>query len=432
MRLFKNKNLRRIAFGLAFTGAVLGTGLAVGIRSGLAQEWLTKPINFVVPTKTSGSLDHPAREMSPFLREELDQPVKLEPPKARPLILVQRRPGKRERRGRRERGSEGDGERRGSGVPFIDTHTHFLGHSGRGDDYDGSADATIDNMDRNNIRLGIVMPPPFAPGKRGMHDHAELLSAARRYKGRFAVLGGGGSLNLMINEAVAKGSIDDEMKAEFAARAEKILADGAIGFGEMTALHFSLRKGHGFQMAPPDHPLFLLLAEIAQRHKVPIDLHMEAVVADRDIPEHLKGAPNPDRLPANIGAFERLLDHAPGATIVWVHLGWDNTGERTVALVRRLLKAHPNLFMSFKVAGGAPPVNQAFTRDAGFGDEWRDLVLDFPDRFLIGSDIQTRPTSSRTKTRGTTNGVSRLLRELPHDVIRRVAIGNAKRVFRLD
>ena len=112
MRLFKNKNLRRIAFGLAFTGAVLGTGLAVGIRSGLAQEWLTKPINFVVPTKTSGSLDHPAREMSPFLREELDQPVKLEPPKARPLILVQRRRGKRERRGRRERGSEGDGESR--------------------------------------------------------------------------------------------------------------------------------------------------------------------------------------------------------------------------------------------------------------------------------------------------------------------------------
>ena len=31
---------------------------------------------------------------------------------------------------------------------------------------------------------------------------------------------------------------------------------------------------------PPDHPLYLLLADIAAQHGVPIDLHMEAVPAD--------------------------------------------------------------------------------------------------------------------------------------------------------
>lgn len=436
MNLLKNKNLRRIAFGLTFSGAVMGTGSAASVRSGLVQDWQTKPINFVV--SKNPDLDLPVRESSPFFREELDQPVKFEPPIARPLILVQRRRnqreegGKIERRGKRERRGEGGSEKRGRGVPFIDSHMHFIGDTRSGDDYDGAGDVATDTMDRNNILRSIVMPPPFTPGKSGKHDHEELLEAARRHKGRFAVLGGGGSLNVMIQEAVAKGAVDDALKAEFTARAEKILADGAIGFGEMAALHLSLREGHPFQMAPPDHPLFLLLAEIAQRHKVPIDWHMEAVAADRDIPEHIKGAPNPDRLSANIGAFERLLDHAPGATIIWDHLGWDNTGERTVALARRLLKAHPNLVMNFKVAGGSLTVNRALPKGGGLGDEWRVLILEFPDRFLIGSDVKTRPPNSRSRTNESPRGVSRLLRELPPRVARQIAIENPKRVFHLD
>ncbi len=28
---------------------------------------------------------------------------------------------------------------------------------------------------------------------------------------------------------------------------------------------------------PPDHPLFLVLAEVAAKYGIPIDLHMEAV-----------------------------------------------------------------------------------------------------------------------------------------------------------
>ena len=53
---------------------------------------------------------------------------------------------------------------------------------------------------------------------------------------------------------------------------------GAAGFGEMAAEHFS--GGTPYQFAPPDHPLFLLLADIAARHDVPIDQHMNAVPRD--------------------------------------------------------------------------------------------------------------------------------------------------------
>ena len=50
-----------------------------------------------------------------------------------------------------------------------------------------------------------------------------------------------------------------------------------MGSGEMLALHLCMSKRHSCQIASPDDPLFLLLADIAARHKVPIDHHMEAV-----------------------------------------------------------------------------------------------------------------------------------------------------------
>lgn len=359
-----------------------------------------------------------------------------EPPKAWPLMLVQKQRDKGDRGEKREKRGQGQGPDLGRAVPFIDSHLHVLGHLRRGDDYGGAGGAAVGAMDRYQIVRGIIMPPPLVAGKQGRHDHEELLGVARQYPGRFAVLGGGGSLNVMLHQAVAqaasKGAVDDALKARFAARAEKILADGAIGFGEMAALHFSLRDGHPFMMAAPDHPLFLLLAEIAQRHRVPIDLHMEAVAADRAIPEQIRGAPNPERLPANIGALERLLGHAPGAVIIWDHLGWDNTGERTVALSRRLLQAHPNLVMNFKVARASQPANRVLRRGAGLGDDWLDLIVEFPDRFLVGSDIKPRPPGAGGGTRETADGVSRLLGLLPADAARRIAIDNPKRVFRLD
>ena len=99
-----------------------------------------------------------------------------------------------------------------------------------------------------------------------------------------------------------------------------------------------------FESTPPDHPLFLVLADIAADNDMPIDLHMEAVPQDMPTPPRfaLRG-PNPSNLKENISALERLLDHNPRPRIIWAHAGWDNTGERTVRLMRSLLAKHPNL-----------------------------------------------------------------------------------------
>ena len=190
------------------------------------------------------------------------------------------------------------------------------------------------------------------------------------------------------------------MEKKFKERAEAILAAGAVGFGEMAAEHFP--SSTPYEFAPPDHPLFLLLADIAAQHDVPICIHMEAVPQDMDLPAPLKSPPNPPRLHANIAAFERLLAHNPRAKIVWAHLGWDTTGYRTPELTRRLLEAHPNLFMEIKLDPLDTELKNSPLSNGASGTikpEWLKLFTDFQDRFVIGSDRITRRAQDRSAGR---------------------------------
>lgn len=306
--------------------------------------------------------------------------------------------------------------------PYIDVHTH-LDES----DPDGSMQAAVRAMPEENLAKIVFMPSPFTLADANRFDVERLLPAAKKYPGKIAVLGGGGTLNPMIIEAVRTGDKDARLRQEFQERAEAVLAAGAVGFGEMAAEHFP--SATPYEFAPPDHPLFLLLADIAAQHDVPICIHMDAVPQDMDLPAPLKSPPNPPRLHANIAAFERLLSHNPRAKIVWAHLGWDNTGYRTPELMRQLLEAHPNLFMELKL----DPVDTGKTSPLTNGasgtikPEWLKLFTDFQDRFIIGSD-QHYPQGSGPQR---WQAAVLLFNELPFAVRRKIGTENAIRIYRL-
>jgi len=197
------------------------------------------------------------------------------------------------------------------------------------------------------------------------------------------VLAGGETLNSMIQQSVRSGDAGAAIQTKFRESAEALLHMGAAGFGEMAAEHFA--GGTPYQFAPPDHPLFLLLADIAARHDVPIDMHMEAVPRAMALPPDLNSPPNPAQLHENISAFERLLAHNPRAKIIWAHLGSDGTGYRTPDLCRRLLQKHSNLYMEIKLDPKAPGKNFLMAGEK-IKPDWLMLFQDFPDRFIIGSD----------------------------------------------
>lgn len=283
-------------------------------------------------------------------------------------------------------------------------------------------------MDQVGVITALVMPPPSPVQNVALED--QFMAVARNHGRRFGFLGGGRSLNGMIQEALAAGEVSPELKDRFVTRATQIVAAGALGFGEMTALHLSFFPNHPYLEAPPDHPLFLLLADLAADLDMPIDLHMEAVVEDMATPpQFLRISPNNAPLLAeNISAFERLLDHNLGARILWAHVGWDNTGHMSPTLLRGLLESHSNLYLQLKGEAVRPwqTEHSPLAPNGDLRPEWRELVQTFPERFLLGSDAFYGAGSGVEERLW---GTGRLLVHLPADVASLVGWDNAARIY---
>ncbi|NWG38752.1 MAG: amidohydrolase family protein [Hydrogenophilaceae bacterium] len=330
---------------------------------------------------------------------------------------------------------------------YIDTHAHLVAGgpgSVRADyhkDFVSSASKALQVMDSAGIRMTLIMPTPQRHDNWNRYDYQEFLPAIRAYPHRFAFLGGGAILNSLILKAAETGTVSEEDRKLFIDNAKMILRDGAAGFGELAAEHFGLGKFgafHSYQSAPPDHELFLLLADIAAQHDVPIDLHMELVPEDMPLPERpgLKKPPNPDTLKSNLAAFERLLAHNRAARIVWVHAGWDVTGTRDIPAMRRLLARHPNLYMSIKLAAKVGlPRSKPLDENGQIKQSWIGLFRDFPDRFLIGTDTFYDGGNdwgiALTPAAGLVDLPLQLMRQLPEYLARKIGYENARRIYKL-
>src|ERR1700674_2948115 len=206
--------------------------------------------------------------------------------------------------------------------PCVDAHTHFDEH-----DADGTIRSVLAALGRENAAKIFLQMPPDTFDHPGRYDAEVILPAAKKYPDKLGVLGGGGTLNAMILQSVASGDSGPEAQKKFRDRAEELIREGVIGFGEMAAEHFDGLTPD--QYAPANHPLFLALADIAAKYDVPIDLHMEAVPKSMLLPADLKSPPNAPQLHGNIQALERLLFHNTHAKILWAHAGTDLTGFRT-------------------------------------------------------------------------------------------------------
>ena len=287
--------------------------------------------------------------------------------------------------------------------------------------------AALALMDRFGITFAILSPPPSPSGRESAYGLQELQAVVRQHPTRFAFSAGGESLNPTIQSTPAVGVTPDALR-RFQDEAKAIAQSGAAAFGELAAEHFSFHIGnHPYENAPPDHPLLLALADIAAQYDMPIELHMEAVPRDMPFPDaKIAGPPNPANLHENISAFERLLDHNRKARIVWVHAGWDLTGERTVQLMRALLQRHPNLYMSVKSDPAGTPATAPFKAGGGLKPGWIAMLQAFPDRFVVGSD-QFYDQAEVIRT----HRARAFVDALPANLARKITSENVKHIYRL-
>ena len=318
----------------------------------------------------------------------------------------------------------------------LDIHNHLFGSNKGKSDYLGAAAAAIKKMDKLGIGAIIVMPPPRSKSNPVRFDMDDLLPVIAKYPDRFMMMGGGGSLNLLLHETSPLKPLSASATNKFRQKAQDLLAKGAIGFGEIAIEHFSLSPTHPYESVPADHPLLLLLADIAAENNVPIDIHMEAVPEEMPLPARkvlTKSGQNPSVLHENMLAFERLLNHNPGANIIWSHLGWCNTGKRTPALSRELLARYPNLYMSFKLSRESVKETRPIGQDKNaIKPEWLQLIKDFPDRFLIGTDQFYVSPGGRQIGPQKTEATKMLVSLLPQQIRQAVTIDNPIKLFHLN
>lgn len=319
---------------------------------------------------------------------------------------------------------------------WIDVHFHLVADKGDLESFDEAARMALRVMDTEGMRTIVIMSPP-RPNEN--FDIESLAAVAKKYSPRMVMFGGGGTLNPMLQEAGRSPQVTEEVRRRFEETAQRIIASGARGFGEIAAHHVSLSPSHGYESVPADHPLLLLLADIAAQHDVPIDLHFDPVPEDIEKPAHLSSPKNPPVLKENLGSLERLLAHNRKTKIVWAHAGADPVGFFTPKLAREMLGRHTNLSFSIR-----PTLNKADAMVSPKGPinaEWIAVLRDFPDRFVIGSDTFVVPTrytgpeaprifASRAEVQ--LRGIRRLLSHLPTDLARRIGYENAERLYRFN
>ena len=143
--------------------------------------------------------------------------------------------------------------------------------------------------------------------------------------------------------------------------------------------------------ADADLPVPRRIVELAKQHGLMLHAHSDA------------------------DAIERLFRQDPEARILWAHSGFE-APER----VREMLRKHKNLWADL-----------AFRSDHGSGGkvppEWRAAFLEFPDRFMVGTDTFVPERWHYVPEHAAWSRA--WLADLPADVAERIAWKNGEALF---
>lgn len=166
-----------------------------------------------------------------------------------------------------------------------------------------------------------------------------------------------------------------------------------------------LGEFHLYDSANAAGPVARKLMALAEQRRLVVLAHVDDVAID--------------------GLLEPTSSRGQMVQLIWAHTG---IGGAPVQRVRALLDKYPLLVgeLSYRPGLVCPLANG----QARLCPEWRALLLDYPTRFLLGSDTWV---NQRWQYYGETFSEYRAwLGDLPPDVARNIAWGNGARLFGLE
>jgi len=141
------------------------------------------------------------------------------------------------------------------------------------------------------------------------------------------------------------------------------------------------------------NPVFLSVVELATARGLPLLMHCDPAVIDT------------------------LFEQAPGARVVWAHAG----AYPYPPLLRDYLERYPGLHIDLSVR------DQRIAPGGQLGPDWELLLLEYPDRFLIGVD--TYRTARWKNYSRVAKQIRKWLQQLPEEVSDSIAYRNGARLF---
>ena len=267
--------------------------------------------------------------------------------------------------------------------PFADMHVHF--------NWDQkeiiSAEEIVARLERANIDFVVVAGTPT------------------RLALELARAGGDRVLPVFSPYTHEMGRQDWYLRAEIVRQAEQGIASGQYrGIGEVHLMR-------GFQPRS-DNPVFNGLLRVADRHGVPFLLHIDA---------------------GNEQPVVEICRRYPNLRLVFVHAG----GNLLPPHIRRVVETCANVTIEFSARD--PWRYGGLTGEDGkLLPGWRQLVLDYPDRFITGTDPVWKVTRTQTWDQPDEGWdyFDQLLAyhrywidDLPADVARKIRLDNGRRLF---
>ena len=149
------------------------------------------------------------------------------------------------------------------------------------------------------------------------------------------------------------------------------------------------------------------------------EFHLYGADADLPVPRRMVQLARQNKLflhaHSDADAIERLYRQWPEARILWAHSGFERPEK-----VREMLRKHRNLWCDL-----AFRTDQA--RAGKVDPDWRDAFVEFPDRFMVGTDSFTPERWHYIVEHA---GWSRQwLADLPPDIAERIAWKNGETLF---
>ena len=275
-------------------------------------------------------------------------------------------------------------------IPIIDVEYHYNAGMNSGD--------LIDNMNRNGVALTWL-----SPNEESINDSIRL---NKLYPDKFVptTVAGDGPLWHGSETNFLK-KLDGEVRS-----------GNYFAMGEFEGRHYPSDTNNRDIHMPLNSTAFEIVFKASSDTGVPFLIHHEA--EDAMLPE-----------------LESMLAKYPKAKVVWCHFGrnrnyvtWSKF--MTPDAPRALLNKYPNLYFDLLQLQPGEKYQNGYVQTIMYDDttstlkpEWKQVILDYPDLFVLGSDINGGRFGKYDQVMNTFRQT--ILPELPKDVAEKIAYKNA-------